>query len=110
MKARKSPHVSRRGCDPTSIGTGIAIAGGLALPLSGDANMINGWYSGGGALKVLTPYAPTCPTGYMPITWKPARLARTPRSQRRHRSPRRSGYSGGHRSERSRARSEPSLR
>jgi hypothetical protein len=52
-----------------TIGTGIAVAAGVTLPFSGDGNTINGCYSGGGALKVLTPSAPTCPVGFTPITW-----------------------------------------
>jgi hypothetical protein len=50
-------------------GTGIAIAAGVTLPFSGDGNTINGCYSSGGALKVLTPSTPTCPDGFTPITW-----------------------------------------
>jgi hypothetical protein len=41
----------------------------VSLPFSGDGNTINGCYSSGGALKVLTPSAPTCPSGYVPIHW-----------------------------------------
>jgi hypothetical protein len=52
-----------------AIGTGIAAAAAVTLPFSGDGNTINGCYSSGGALKVLTPSAPTCPSGYTPITW-----------------------------------------
>lgn len=48
---------------------GVAVAAGVALPFSGDGNTINGCYSSGGALKVLTPGAPSCPAGYAPITW-----------------------------------------
>jgi hypothetical protein len=51
------------------IGTGAAWASGVTLPLSGDGNTINGCYSSGGALKVLTPSSPTCPSGYVPIQW-----------------------------------------
>jgi hypothetical protein len=47
---------------------GVAIAA-VTLPFSGDGNTINGCYSSGGALKVLTPSNPTCPGGYTPITW-----------------------------------------
>jgi collagen triple helix repeat protein len=47
--------------------TGIAVAAGATLPFSGDGNTINGCYSQGGALKVLTPAWPTCPDGYTPI-------------------------------------------
>jgi hypothetical protein len=52
-----------------TIGTGIAVAAGVTLPFSGDGNTINGCYSSGGALKVLTPTAPACPAGFTPITW-----------------------------------------
>ena len=50
---------------------GVAIAAGVSinLPFSGDGNTINGCYSNGGALKVLTPTATTCPGGYVPIHW-----------------------------------------
>lgn len=48
---------------------GIALAAGVQLPFSGDGNTINGCYSSGGALKLLTPSEPTCPKGYSPITW-----------------------------------------
>ncbi len=51
------------------IGTGAAWASGVTLPFSGDGNTINGCYSSGGALKVLTPSSPTCPSGYVPIQW-----------------------------------------
>ena len=40
-----------------------------ALPFSSDNTTINGCYSSGGALKVLTPSEPTCPKGYSPIQW-----------------------------------------
>lgn len=52
-----------------ALGTGIAVAAGATLPFSGDGNAINGCYSSGGALKVLTPSEPTCPSGYTSITW-----------------------------------------
>ena len=51
------------------LGAGVAVADGVTLPFSGDGNTINGCYSSGGALKVLTPSAPTCPRGYTPIQW-----------------------------------------
>jgi hypothetical protein len=51
------------------LGAGVAVADGVMLPFSGDGNTINGCYSSGGALKVLTPSAPTCPAGYTPISW-----------------------------------------
>jgi hypothetical protein len=53
----------------TMLGTGVAWAAGVTLPFSGDGNTINGCYSSGGALKLLTPSAPTCPSGYTPIQW-----------------------------------------
>jgi hypothetical protein len=53
----------------TMLGTGVAWAAGVTLPFSGDRNTINGCYSSGGALKVLTPSSPTCPAGYIPIHW-----------------------------------------
>jgi hypothetical protein len=52
-----------------AVGGGIAAAAGVTLPFSGDGNTINGCYSSGGALKVLTPSEPTCPKGYAPIQW-----------------------------------------
>lgn len=52
-----------------AVGVGIASAAGVRLPFSGDGNTINGCYSSGGALKVLTPNEPTCPKGYVPIQW-----------------------------------------
>jgi Collagen triple helix repeat (20 copies) len=52
-----------------ALGTGIAVAAGVTLPFSGDGNTINGCYSSGGALKVLTPSEPTCPSGYTSISW-----------------------------------------
>jgi hypothetical protein len=48
---------------------GVALATGATLPFSGDGNTINGCYSSGGAVKVLTPAAPTCPSGFVPIHW-----------------------------------------
>jgi hypothetical protein len=51
------------------LSAGIAVAAGVTLPFSGDGNTINGCYTSGGALKLLTPAAPTCPSGYMPIHW-----------------------------------------
>jgi hypothetical protein len=50
-------------------GVGAALASGVTLPFSGDGNTINGCYSTGGALKVLTAAQPTCPDGYQPIHW-----------------------------------------
>jgi len=51
-------------------GTGIAAAvGGVTLPFSGDGNTINGCYSPGGQLKVLTSHQTTCPDGMTPIQW-----------------------------------------
>jgi hypothetical protein len=43
-----------------ALGTGIAVAAGVTLPFSGDGNTINGCYSSGGALKVLTPSEQRC--------------------------------------------------
>jgi len=53
----------------TLLGTSVAWAAGVTLPFSGDGNTINGCYSSGGALKVLTPAEPTCPSGYTSIQW-----------------------------------------
>ena len=51
-------------------GTGIAAAAGVVnLPFSSDGNTINGCYSPGGQLKVLTAKQTTCPGGMMPIHW-----------------------------------------
>jgi hypothetical protein len=50
-------------------GMGAALAAGVSLPFSDDGNTINGCYSSGGALKVLTPTQPTCPDGFTPIHW-----------------------------------------
>lgn len=51
-------------------GTGIAAAAGVVtLPFSGDGNTINGCYSPGGQLKVLTTTHATCPNGMTPISW-----------------------------------------
>lgn len=51
-------------------GTGIAAAAGVVtLPFSGDGNTINGCYSPGGQLKVLTAHQATCPGGMTPIHW-----------------------------------------
>lgn len=51
-------------------GTGIAAAAGVVtLPFSGNGNTINGCYSPGGQLKVLTPKQSTCPGGMTPIQW-----------------------------------------
>jgi hypothetical protein len=50
-------------------GASAAVAAGVMLPFSGDGNTINGCYSSGGALKVLTPAQPTCPEGFTPIHW-----------------------------------------
>jgi len=51
-------------------GTGIAAAAGVVtLPFSGDGNTINGCYSPGGQLKVLTAKQTTCPGGMTAIHW-----------------------------------------
>ncbi|WP_310962633.1 hypothetical protein [Nocardioides terrisoli] len=50
------------------IGTAAA-AGVVTLPFSGDGNTINGCYSPGGQLKVLTADQTTCPHGMTPIHW-----------------------------------------
>lgn len=51
-------------------GTGIAAAAGVVtLPFSGDGTTINGCYSPGGQLKVLTTKQTTCPGGMTPIHW-----------------------------------------
>ena len=52
-----------------TLGTGIAVAAGVTLPFSGDGNTINGCYSSGGALKLLTPAASSCATNWVPIHW-----------------------------------------
>lgn len=52
-----------------AVGAGVALAVGVTLPFSGDGNTIDGCYSSGGALKVLTPTQPACPNGYAPIHW-----------------------------------------
>jgi hypothetical protein len=70
MKIRKKLVLSAAAlAAATMLGTGVAWAAGVTLPFSGDGNTINGCYSSGGALKVLTPSAPTCPSGYTPIHW-----------------------------------------
>ena len=48
---------------------GIAAASGVSLPFSSDGTTINGCYSTGGQLKVLTPKQTTCPAGMTPIQW-----------------------------------------
>ncbi len=51
-------------------GTGIAAAAGVVtLPFSGNGSTINGCYSPGGQLKVLTTIRATCPNGMTPINW-----------------------------------------
>lgn len=51
-------------------GSGIAAAAGtVTLPFSGDGNTINGCYSPGGQLKVLTAHHASCPRGMTPIHW-----------------------------------------
>jgi hypothetical protein len=51
-------------------GTGIATAAGVVtLPFSSDGNTINGCYSPGGQLKVLTVHHASCPGGMTPIHW-----------------------------------------
>ena len=52
-----------------ALGTGVAWAAGVTLPFSGDGNTINGCYSAGGIVKLLTPSVPTCPSGFTSITW-----------------------------------------
>lgn len=47
---------------------GAALASG-ALPFGINNTTVQGCYSSGGALKVLTPSEPTCPKGYLPIQW-----------------------------------------
>lgn len=50
--------------------TSVGIAADVTLPFSGeDGNTINGCFSNGGNLKVLTPSEPACPKGYQQITW-----------------------------------------
>ena len=41
----------------------------VGLPFGADGTTIQGCYSSGGALKVLTPSEPSCPKGYTPISW-----------------------------------------
>ena len=53
-------------------GVGAAVAAGVSLPFSGDGNTIDGCYSPGGALKVLTPAQSSCPAGFTPIQWNVA--------------------------------------
>ena len=53
----------------TASGTAVAVAAGVTLPFSGDGNTINGCYSSGGALKVLTTTQPSCPDSFSPIHW-----------------------------------------
>lgn len=48
---------------------GVALATGFGLPFGSDGTTIQGCYSNGGALKLLTPSSPTCPPGYTPIHW-----------------------------------------
>lgn len=51
-------------------GTGIAAASGVVqLPFSGNGTTINGCYSPGGQLKLLTTKHATCPGGMTPIHW-----------------------------------------
>ncbi len=51
-------------------GTGIAAADGIVtLPFSANGTTINGCYSPGGQLKVLTPDQSKCPNGMTPISW-----------------------------------------
>ncbi len=51
-------------------GSGIAAASGaISLPFSGGGTTINGCYSPGGQLKVLTRTQNTCPPGMTPIQW-----------------------------------------
>ena len=51
-------------------GTGVAAAAGVVtLPYSGDGNTINGCYSPGGQLKLVTAKHTTCPSGMTPIHW-----------------------------------------
>jgi hypothetical protein len=52
-----------------AVGTGIAVAAGATLPFSGDGNTINGCYTPGGELKLLTPANPSCPGGATAIRW-----------------------------------------
>ena len=52
-----------------AVGAGVAMAAGVTLPFSSDGNTINGCYSNGGALKLLTPTQPACPDGFAPIHW-----------------------------------------
>jgi len=46
-----------------AVAAGGAVAAGVTLPFSGDGNTLNGCYSNGGDLKLLTPAAPACETG-----------------------------------------------
>ena len=56
------------------VAVGIAIAATSVavfadLPFGPDGTTIQACYSSGGALKVTTPAEPTCPRGYVPISW-----------------------------------------
>lgn len=53
----------------TATGATVAVAAGVTLPFSGDGNTINGCYSTGGALRVLTSTQSSCPDGFSPIQW-----------------------------------------
>ncbi|MGC8465653.1 MAG: hypothetical protein ACP5O0_06955 [Acidimicrobiales bacterium] len=73
---RQKTHVKRLVIAGTAMlvvlgtGTGIAAAAGVVtLPFSGNGNIINGCYSPGGQLKVLTEHQTTCPNGMTPIHW-----------------------------------------
>jgi hypothetical protein len=68
MKTRKKLVLSAAAVAlATMLGTGVAWATGVALPFTGST--INGCYSPGGALRVLTSASPTCPPGDTVITW-----------------------------------------
>jgi hypothetical protein len=93
-------------------GTGLAAAAGVVtLPFSGDGNTINGCYSPGGQLMVLTATQHACPVGMTPIHWSvtgPPGAQGPTRRHRRYRSTgtnwcnwsaRTYGFNGGNRAD-----------
>jgi hypothetical protein len=71
LRAKRIAVVAAAAAGLVTVCCGVALAAGVSitLPFSGDGNTINGCYSSGGALKLLTVGSPACPSGYVPIHW-----------------------------------------
>lgn len=69
LRAKRIAVVAGSAVALVAVCCGVALATGFSLPFGSDGTTIQGCYSTGGALKLLTPSSPTCPSGYTPINW-----------------------------------------